>query len=329
VGLPRHKNGVSPTFDHTIGPHPVHSVLSAINRMPESCRVVARYIIDNPRRVASLSIDELADVTGSNKTTVVRVCKLSGYKGYRELRSSLLENRGLIRGAELLGFDVPDNAAPTDDTVHIAREVIKINLEVLRETLTLLEGVELRTAVASILRARQVFLVGFGSSGPVAQDAYQRFVRLQIPCSVCTDSHVLAVIAANLKATDVLLSITYSGQTRDIVEAQETAHARGATNITLTSAPDSTSAGLSDIVIVSAARRRPFAAETVASRVAQLAVVDVLSTLLALNRKGALRGSSERIEEELIKKRIKIPFRSRADNQKIAQSKHSVRRRAK
>ena len=100
---------------------------------------MARYILDNPQRVASFSIGELARLTRSKKTAVVRVCKLSGYRGYRELRAALLENRGLVRGAELLGFDIPPDADISDVRLHVAREVIKINLEVLQETLTLLD----------------------------------------------------------------------------------------------------------------------------------------------------------------------------------------------
>jgi DNA-binding MurR/RpiR family transcriptional regulator len=65
---------------------------------------LAKYIIENPKRVASMSIGELAKATGSNKTPVARVSKLSGYKGYRDLRLALVENRGVLRGAELLGI---------------------------------------------------------------------------------------------------------------------------------------------------------------------------------------------------------------------------------
>jgi DNA-binding MurR/RpiR family transcriptional regulator len=315
----RGRNGVKSSRDPDFGLHPLNSVLSAINQMPGSYRSVAQYIVDNPQKVASLSISELANVTESNKTTVVRVCQLSGYQGYRELRAALLENRGLVRGAELLGFDVPDDANPDDDILHIAREVIKINLEVLQETLTLLDGVALRSAADRILAARQVFLVGFGSSAPVAQDAYQRFLRLQIPSSACADPHVLASIAANLLPADLLFSVTYSGETRDMIEALETSRSRGATTITLTSVPGSSSARLSDIVLVSAVRRKPLAGETVATRVAQLAVVDVVSAIIALRKKVELRGANERIEKELSKKRVKYPVgnQSRGRNRRL------------
>jgi len=290
----------NPDFDL----HPLHNLSSAVSQMPESCRNVAQYIVDNPQRVASFSIGELAKLTESNKTTVVRVCKLSGYKGYRELRAALLENRGLIRGAELFGFDVPSDITASNDILDVARAVIKINLEVLQETLTLLDKTALRETADRILAAKHVFLTGFGSSAPVAQDTYQRFLRLQIPSSACADPHVLASIAANLSPTDLLFCVTYSGETRDITEALETAKARKAVTITLTSVPRSSAARLSDIVLVSAVSSRPRAAETVASRVAQLAVVDVIAAIIALRRKTELRGGSERIEEELRKKRV-------------------------
>jgi len=298
------QNGAGSERDPDFDLHPLQNLLSAVNQMPESCRNVAQYIVDNPQRVASFSIGELAKLTESNKTAVVRVCKLSGYKGYRELRAALLENRGLIRGAELLGFDVPSDANASDDILHVAREVIKINLEVLQETLTLLDEGSLRTAAEHILEARHVFLAGFGSSAPVAQDTHQRFLRLQIPSSAYADPHVLASIAANLSQTDLLFCVTYSGETRDVIEALETARERKATTITLTSVPRSSAARLSDIVLVSAVSRKPRAAETVASRVAQLAVVDVVTAIIALRKKTELRGGSERIEEELRKKRV-------------------------
>lgn len=292
--------------------HPLHNLLSADNHMPESCRTVARYIVENPQLVASMSIGELAKETGSNKTAVVRVCKFSGYEGYRELRAALLENRGLIRGAELLGFDVPSGAHATDDILDVAREVIKINLEVLQETLTLLNALTLRRAVDSILGARHVFFVGFGSSAPVAQDAYQRFLRLQVSSSVCADPHVLASIVANLSPDELLFCVSYSGATRDIVEALETAKRRKTPSITVTSVPKSAAANLSDIVLVSAVRRKPRTAETVASRVAQLAVIDIVCALIALRKEDELGGATERIGEELSKKRMAPPTRIRA-----------------
>src|SRR5437016_936532 len=95
VGLPKRAQGKARDFNL----HPLQPLQAAESDLPGSCRRIAQYIIDNPQLVASLPIDKLAEVTGSNKTAVVRTCKLVGYRGYRELRAALLENRGLLRGA--------------------------------------------------------------------------------------------------------------------------------------------------------------------------------------------------------------------------------------
>jgi DNA-binding MurR/RpiR family transcriptional regulator len=45
--------------------------------MSESSLKVAKFIVENPKRVASMSIGELAKATGSNKSAVVRVFELA------------------------------------------------------------------------------------------------------------------------------------------------------------------------------------------------------------------------------------------------------------
>ena len=272
--------------------------------MSESSLKVAKYIVENPQRVASMSIGELAKATGSNKTAVVRVSKLSGYEGYRGLRAALIENRGVLRGAELIGVDLPTDTDGADNLLKLARDVVKINIEVLQDTLSLLDEGTLLRAANTILCAKHVFLVGFGTSAPVIQDAYQRFLRLQVPASTCSDAYVLASIGVNMGPDDLLFCISYSGASRDIIEALETAKRRKTPSITLTSLPRSAAAELSDTVLVSAVRRTPRTTESVAARVAQLVVIDIICAVIALRKKSELDESTERITTELNKKRI-------------------------
>jgi RpiR family transcriptional regulator, carbohydrate utilization regulator len=280
--------------------YPLHNLLSASDHMSESSLRVAKYIVENPKRVASMSIAELAKATGSNKTAVVRVSKLSGYKGYRGLRTALIENRGLLRGAELLGIDLPwSGVEGADNLLNLAREVVKINIEALQDTLTLLDEGTLLRAVNTILGAKHVFLIGFGTSAPVVQDAYQRFLRLQVPASICSDAHVLASIIVNMRPDDLLFCISYSGTSRDIIEALGTARRRKISTITLTSVPRSAAAELSGTVLISAVGRTPQTIETVAARVAQFVVIDIICATIALRKESELGQPTERITAEV------------------------------
>ncbi len=282
----------------------LRELLTENGMLPNSCRRVAQYTVDNPEAVASMPIDRLAQVTGSSKTAVVRLCKLAGYAGYREMRAALIENRGVLRGWELLDFDVPWRVGARAGIMELARDVLRINLEILHETIALLDEQRLRRAVDLIVSAQRVFLLGFGTSAPVAQDAYQRFLRLLGPSWAISDPHVIASVVANMTDRDLLFCVSYTGSSRDIVEALETARRRNAPAVLLTSAPLSIAARLSDVVLVSAVRRKPPAAETVASRISQLAIIDVLCAVIALKKKERLRAATVRIKSELRRKRI-------------------------
>jgi DNA-binding MurR/RpiR family transcriptional regulator len=279
--------------------YPLHNLLSASQQMSESSRRIAKYILENPKRVASMSIGELAQATGSNKSAVVRVSKLSGYQGYRGLRLALIENRGLLRGTELIGNDLPlSGVEEANNLLSLAREVVKINIEALQDTITLLDERTLLRAVDTILRAKHVFLIGFGASAPVVQDAYQRFLRLQVPSSICSDAHVLASILVNARPDDLLFCISYSGTNRDIIEALGTAQHRKISTITMTSVPRSAAAELSETVLISAVRRKPQTAETVAARAARFVVIDIVCAIIAFRRERDLRQSTEKIVTE-------------------------------
>jgi hypothetical protein len=91
---------------------------------------------------------------------------------------------------------------------------------------------------------------------------------------------------------------------RDIIEELETARQRKTPTITLTSVPRSAAAELSDTVLISAVRRTPLTVESVAARVAQLVVIDIICAIIALRKKSELDESTERITTELSKKQV-------------------------
>ncbi|MFV0333660.1 MAG: MurR/RpiR family transcriptional regulator, partial [Tropicimonas sp.] len=139
---------------------------------------LSQWILDNQGKVAGLSISALAQATGVSETTVFRFCKMLGLTGYKDLRFALAEGRGLALGTQLAGSaaDLPETDNPR--MASILRRVIEVNSEQLLKTSSLLSLDALQQAVDLIRAADHVHLVGFGSSAPVAFDAYQRFLAL-------------------------------------------------------------------------------------------------------------------------------------------------------
>jgi DNA-binding MurR/RpiR family transcriptional regulator len=281
----------SPSY--VAGIYPLRNLLSASHQMSESAFRVAKYITENPERAASMSIGELAAATGSNKAAVVRVSKLSGYQGYRGLRAALIENKGVMRAADLIAFDLSFSAHKSDQSLPPARQVVKETIEVLQDTLTLLDEGSLLGAVNAILDAKHVFLIGFGTNAPLVQDAYQRYLRLQVPSSICSEVEIFAKIVANTGPDDLIFCISLGEGCRETIEALQIAKERKIPTVILTSVSRSAAAKLSDIVLTSAVRRSPQTVDSVAENVAQLVVIGVICAIIALRKEGQLRTQIE------------------------------------
>jgi DNA-binding MurR/RpiR family transcriptional regulator len=286
--LKRKKDRPVSSPNYVAGIYPLLNLMSASHRMSESSLKVVRYITENPQHAASMSIGELAAATGSNKAAVVRVSKLSGYEGYRALRAALLENKGLMRAADLIAFDLSSSAHKFNPSFASARQVVKENIEVLQDTLALLDEERLLGAVNAISGAKHVFLVGFGTNAPLVQDAYQRFLKLQVPSSICSDAQILAKIVGSTGPDDLIFCISLGEASRETIEALQIAKKRKVPTIILTSVFRSAAAKLSDTVLISAVRRSPQTVDSVAENVAQLVVIGVICAIISLRKEGQL-----------------------------------------
>ena len=281
--------------------------LVAAARSPDrTMRHLGEWIIHNQSRAAGLSISSLAQETGVSETTVFRFCKLLGLSGYKDLRFALAESRGLALGAQLAGATAGAESGQEHPLASIMRRVVEVNSEALLKTMSLVSLPALEEATEALLAADHIHLVGFGSSAPVAFDAYQRLLCLGLTASAHSDPHVLAAVTANARPGALFFGVTCSGRTRDLIEAFETAGSRGFRRIVITSDENAPATKVADIVLISAVRRSPIAREMIATRISQLAIVEMICVALALNHpeaKDIVRDTSL-LEREIAKKRL-------------------------
>jgi 6-phospho-3-hexuloisomerase len=112
--------------------------------------------------------------------------------------------------------------------------------------------IALDAVAARLGAADRVFVLGAGRSGLALRMTAMRLMHLGLSVHAVGD-----VTTPAITATDALLVASGSGSTAGIVRAAETARAAGATVLALTTAPDSTLAGLADVsVIIPAAQKQ-------------------------------------------------------------------------
>ena len=159
-------------------------------------------------------------------------------------------------------------------------------------------------AVHLMQEARQVFCLGQGGSMLLANDICARFASLSTKFRTAGDSHLQLLTASLMNEADVVLFVSYSGATRDMMETLRTAKAAGAKIILLTHYEDSPGALLADVVLLCGAQESPLDSGSIPIKVAVLYVAEVLVLRYILDDKPGSTEAQERTTEALAVKML-------------------------
>ena len=113
-----------------------------------------------------------------------------------------------------------------------------------------------------------------------------------------SDNHLQVICSTFLKEGDALFAVSHSGSSRDVVHAAEIALSNRASVISLTNVGRSPLADISTVALHTASNETKYRRVALSSRIAQMALVDVLYTMIALKRPETTAGFY-RIEKEL------------------------------
>ena len=259
-------------------------------------RKVADYIFDNYQQVIYLSVTQLAEGVGVGDSTVIRFCQNAGFRGYQELK--LVLARDLVEPTK----DLSEGITGDDSLEVIVKKVGFANKKALEDTFKMLDLDELERAIQALIKARKIEFYGVGPSGLTALDAKYRFMRLGLVCDASTDSHIQMMSAAVLDERDVAVGISFSGSTKDVVQVMGKAKERGATAICVTAYARSPLANEADIKLITASVETPLGSGSLRSKIAQLHILDLLYTGVAMGLGAKGRAFTELTAEAVVDK---------------------------
>jgi DNA-binding MurR/RpiR family transcriptional regulator len=275
----------------------IRAVHEHLDDLRKSEQKVARYVLESPDQVIYSTISELAENAGTSEPTVLRFCRALGLKGYQDLKIQLAQD--IVPEVKNIHEDVD----PEDDSATLIRKVFNANLNAINNSLDFLKPEMVDKAIQALAKAKRIEFFGLGGSGAVAMDAYHKFFKLGIPCAWYSDPHMQAMSAALMTPFTVLVAISHSGSTKDVVEGLKIAKEAGATTIAIVSHRKSPVANIADIPLCVHARETSYKPEPMSSRIAHLCVVDVLAVGIELKRIQDFVASLQKTRKALVNKR--------------------------
>ncbi|MGE5255614.1 MAG: MurR/RpiR family transcriptional regulator [Hyphomicrobiales bacterium] len=271
-------------------------IRSSLDSLRNSEKKVAKCVLGDPGAVVTASITELAERAGTSEPTVIRFCRRLGLGGYMELRLNLARDLPSTQY-------IFENVGDTDSLAEIAGKILNAHREAITNTLNKLSLDDLDAAVKALRSARRIEFYGMGGSAIVARDAHHKFFRLGIPCVAYDDPHMQVMSAALLSNKDVVVAISHTGSTKDIIESAKVARKAGATVIGILGSENAPLSKVCNIALSVFSREAALRLAPMTSRLVQLAIVDVLFVTVAMQDFSATKERLDKVKRSLVEKR--------------------------
>jgi RpiR family carbohydrate utilization transcriptional regulator len=251
------------------GAGPSAQLRAGLAGLPEAERRVAELLLAQPTEAGYDSVGRLAERAGVSPATVVRLSRRLGYAGYAALKLAIAHEAGR---ADQFGY----GRAQPGSTARLHEQVMAADADSIRGGARAIDAAAFEDARAAIADAGHVMFAGVGGSAALAALAAFRFAALGVRVTSAMDALVQHLQADTLRAGEVCVAISHTGESRDTIDVARAAAQAGAITIGVTSSAGSPLTQAVQIALVCADQHDPTAQELFANPVGIVSALGAL-----------------------------------------------------
>jgi len=272
-------------------------IQSQLTLLSKSERKVAEVILAEPQETMHSSIAILARRADVSEPTVNRFCRHLETKGFPDFKLHLAQS--LAQGTPYVNRHVEES----DSVESYTDKIFESSMAGLARVRQGLDINVVNRAVDLLTQARTIAFFGLGSSAAVAHDAMNKFFRFNIPVIYSDDIVVQRMSCMNCNEQDIVVLISHTGRTKNVVQLAQMARENGAVVLAITSEDTPLSREATLALLLDIPEDTDIYMPMV-SRLAQLTVIDVLATGFILRRGTKFRTNLKRVKEALKESRF-------------------------
>ncbi|WP_084077990.1 MurR/RpiR family transcriptional regulator [Demequina sp. NBRC 110057] len=188
-------------------------------------RRVAEAIAADVGAAVDMTAQQLAESVGVGRASVVRTAQTLGYEGYPQLRVAMARERA-FGGAPV---------ADAEGAMGIVRASMERFGRALPHVAAAMTEEHLEPFLAALDTAPRVLVAANGLSAPLGYDLSLRLSSIGRPTEYVPDTLGQRILAAQMEAPSVLLTVSGSGANRATLDVVDAALDAGATVLAITS----------------------------------------------------------------------------------------------
>lgn len=205
---------------------PQNVILKEIEDIYDELTPVEKNIADyflKTKNITDFSAKAIAGSLYISEASLTRFAKKCGYKGFREF---------------IYNLKISNNAS-AGNVNEITQKVSSTYKHILDKNLQLINETQMETLAFSITKSKRILIYGMGISGIVAQEFKLRLMRLGILVDAVTDAHLMKVSSALVDENHLIIALSISGKTKELLNGIKIAKEHGAYVVLLTAAKGS------------------------------------------------------------------------------------------
>ncbi len=249
----------------------------------DSDEKIAKYFLENINEVIYSPLSNLSKEIGVGEATILRFCKKNGFKGFQNFKIEL---------AKSMNETDKENLNESNYISIVAKNMI--------DSITATEGLvnqkSLEESINLICNAKKLVIFGNGNSGITAIEIEGRLLRSGYSAKAIIDNHYQIIESTLLTKNDVVIAVSLSGETKECIDAIKIAKSNNAKIISITSFIKSEIVSLSDVVLQTSVKEKPFQGGSMFAKVSQIYIADLIATGIELKQKN----KSYKVKEDVV-----------------------------
>lgn len=254
---------------------------------------IADYLLERPDDFLRAYISKLAERIGVAQGSIHNFAKKFSCDGFSALKLRIAK--------DLQTYQAPENTnlKQHDSMKGLIRQSIEQSNLNFENTLSLNDEETLIKAAKLLLQAKNIQLYGIYHSGIAAQDFCYQLIQLGIPATFISDPLIGAVSATLLDKDCLMIAISASGRTKEILDTVNYAKEREVPILAITSHQFSPLAKIADLTLLTAADDSFLTGRFQKTRQTQLFIIDALCDYLHRHILNKETGHNHRLKEIL------------------------------
>lgn len=233
-------------------------------------KIIADYFFD-------IDDDDISSKTVASRlfiseAALTRFAKKLDFSGYREFSYQ-------FKASKEKSFNI---------TEGLNEPVLDTYQEILSKSYYLFDDRKFNKLVKEIINRKRLFIYGMGSSGLLSEEFAQRIQRIGIDAEAIHDSHLLLLNHARISEDCVVMGISYSGKTKEVINALKHAKNKGAYTVILSSIDSEDFNEIFDQVLPMALKKNLELSNIISPQFPGMILLDILYMKILKKRKETL-----------------------------------------